>query len=313
VSKYRIRVVAELTGMSPALLRAWEARYGLVSPARSDSKYRLYSDDDVATFLGAQRLVQQGLAPMEVAKLPRSKLLAAGRAARPLPSTHAESFSEGSYDELVRRLMVAIAHFDGIAAEELLTQPLLLLKPEVACRRILAPLMHEIGERWHARELSVAAEHFGTALVRSKLIVLLETMRARANLGRVLCACPPGEAHEVGLLLFAVEAAVQGFAPIYLGANLPLDELAAAVREAAPDLVAASLIVRRETAELKSLLVEMKAAVGKHRPLLLGGGALTGFDELVVEAGCVLMPVSERLIDLLPSRRAPSRVAMPAQ
>lgn len=290
-----------MTGMSPALLRAWEARYGIVTPERTESGYRLYSDQDVALFLGAQRMVRQGLAPMQVARLPRNKLLEAGGLSPLTSPTTMDSTNGRSYGELIERVLLAIANFDSERAHELIALPLLLMKPEAACRKFLVPLLTEIGERWHRRELSVAGEHFGTSLVRNKLIVLLDTLRARNVTRRVLCACPPGELHEVGLLIFAVEAATQGFEPIYLGANVPLADLGLATQQARPDLVATSLVNLRESEALRQLLGDMKTAVGPGCPLLIGGRGLHGHDQVVVESGCVRIPESGRIIDLLPS------------
>lgn len=298
---YRIRTVAQMTGMSPALLRAWEARYGIVTPERTESGYRLYSDQDVALFLGAQRMVRQGLAPMQVARLPRNKLLEAGGLSTLTSAPAVEASNARSYSELIERVLLAIANFDSERAHELIALPLLLMKPEAACRKFLVPLLTEIGERWHRRELSVAGEHFGTSLVRNKLIVLLDTLRSRNVTRRVLCACPPGEQHEVGLIIFAVEAATQGFEPIYLGANVPLPDLGSAVQQSRPELVATSLINTRESEDLRQLLSEMKAAVGPGCPLLIGGRGIHGHDDVVRETGCVRMPDSGRILDLLPS------------
>jgi DNA-binding transcriptional MerR regulator/methylmalonyl-CoA mutase cobalamin-binding subunit len=306
---YRIRTVAQMTGMTPALLRAWEARYGIVAPERTESGYRLYSDQDVALFLGAQRMVRQGMAPMEVARLPRSKLLESGGLSTPASPTVLEPASARSYSELIERVLLAIANFDSERAHELIALPLLLMKPEAACRKFLVPLLIEIGERWHRRELSVAGEHFGTSLVRNKLIVLLDTLRSRSATRRILCACPPGELHEVGLLIFAIEAATQGFEPIYLGANVPLPDLGSATQQSRPELVATSLINEREPEDLKQLLLEMKAAVGPGCPLLVGGRGAHGHDAVVRDAGCVRMPESGRIVDLLPSGQSRSATA----
>ena len=301
MSKYRIRAVSKMTGLSTALIRAWEARYGLVSPERTPAGYRLYSDEEVALLQGAQRLVQQGISPMEIARMPRYQL-------REESSTQLSHFttpkieaqSPLAFAELHDRIIEAIANFDNERAEELLSMPLLLLSPHSACHKFLAPLLREIGERWHRGELTIAAEHFGTNLVRNKLKALLETMRMRRKVHRVLCACPPGEQHEAGLLMFAIEAISQGWDPIYLGANVPLADFAASIRTTQPELAAVSLIVRREPKELFLLLSDLQAATDGICPLLVGGRALFGQDELVHSAGCVTMPRSGQLADLLP-------------
>lgn len=305
VSGYRIRAVAQMTGMQPVLLRAWEARYGLVKPERTPSGYRIYSDVDVALFRGAQQLVRQGLAPMQVARLPRSQLLEAGGVSADPPRGPSASIDEllstPSSAALIDRTLTAIANFDSDRVHELVALPLLLMKPSVACRDFLMPLLVELGERWHRREISIAAEHFGTALVRNKLIVLLDTLRPRQAVQRVLCACPPGEMHEVGLLSFAIDAATQGFSPIYLGADVPLADLNMTAQNTRPDLIAISLVLVRERETLRRLLIDLKAAAGPFCPLLVGGRALGAQDSLLQETGCVAMPSSGRLVDLLPA------------
>jgi len=94
------------------------------------------------------------------------------------------------------------------------------------CERVLLPLLREIGDRWEKKRLSVAAEHFGSAIVRGRLQSLLSSeSRRRYNATKVVCACPEGELHEGGLLAFAVHAAGAGFEVIYLGAGTPVDEI----------------------------------------------------------------------------------------
>jgi DNA-binding transcriptional MerR regulator len=304
VSKYRIRTVAQLTGLSPALIRAWEARYSLVAPTRTAAGYRLYSDEDVQLLQGAQRLVQQGISPMQVARLPRQQIRQAkedGASAHMVPPA-IEAQSPLVFAELIDRLLEAFAEFDTQRAEELLSMPLTLLSPTVACQKFLVPLLREIGERWHGGSLSVAAEHFGTSMVRGKLTALLETMRHRRKGPRVICACPPGEQHEAGLLMFAIEAATQGWDTVYLGANVPLADLGAVVKTSKPDLVALSLVLRREADDLYELLTAAQAELHGACPLLVGGRGLFGHEEVVRRAGCQQLPRSGLLADLLPKK-----------
>ena len=234
-----------MTGLSPALIRAWESRYSLVVPARTPAGYRLYSDDDVAILNGAQRLLRLGMAPMQVAKLTPEEIrgergergkdkdkdaapgpfLIKEDAEPPLAESPALS---SSYSERIARLIDAFATFDRRLAEELLSAPLAMLPLATACEKLLVPLLREVGDRWHRGELSVAAEHFGSSFIRKKLSTLLDTRRTGAADKRVCCACPPGELHELGLLMFTLTAAAQGWEPIYLGPDLPVADLAAA-------------------------------------------------------------------------------------
>ncbi len=336
MSKYRIQTVAQLTGLSTALIRAWEARYRLVEPVRTASGYRLYSDEDVAVLLGAQRLVKQGMAPMQIAKLSREQIVSGQRlqlvpieppsqqwsepqtddpAARASPSTNIQQ--PLSFAERIDRLLVAFANFDNRAAEELLSTPLRSMPTEQVCRELLLPLLVEVGDRWHRGELSVASEHFGTTLIRSRLMTLLDELRQRERSHSVLCACPPGDLHEMGLLLFALEATLQGWDPVYLGANVPVSDLLQTARKIRPTMVALSFVMRPEPNELRRMLSEMVAGLAGVSPLLVGGGGLRGASDIVRSTGCLMMPESGRLTDLLPlvshERASPPPAASPAQ
>lgn len=319
VSKYRIQTVAQLTGLSSALIRAWEARYRLVVPERTDSGYRLYSDEDVAVLLGAQRLVKQGMAPMQIAKLPREQIvsgqrlqLVPGEVSAPEPVVLRDPADEVatkdetnirqplSFAERIDQLLIAFANFDRPAADELLAAPLRHMPTEQVCRELLLPLLVEVGERWHRGELTVAAEHFGTTLVRNRLMSLLDGLRRADRTHTVLCACPSGDSHEMGLLLFALEATVQGWEPVYLGPNVPLSDLLHSAQRVRPTLVALSFVMRHDPSELRRLLSEAVTGLRGISPLLVGGSGLRGQSDVVRSTGCLMMPESGRLADLLP-------------
>ena len=105
---YRIRTVASLTGISPTTLRAWERRYDVVEPRRSDSGYRVYSDVDVATLSRVKQLVDHGLKAGEAIALVRRGMQAPSP--RDLPP-------EG-LAALRTRLLAALLLFDRGAAAE---------------------------------------------------------------------------------------------------------------------------------------------------------------------------------------------------
>jgi DNA-binding transcriptional MerR regulator/methylmalonyl-CoA mutase cobalamin-binding subunit len=307
LAKYRIQSVAQMTGLSPAVIRAWEARYGLVVPERSESGYRLYSEEDVVALQAAQRLVAQGMAPMEVAALPRQEVLR--RASAPPPLMPAPP--PAPLTEVIAPLLSAIAAFDRERTEQLLARPLVMLPAEALCGQLLAPLLHELGDRWQRGELPLAAGHFAAAVIRTKLFALIDlehrlVQRRAGARRRVLCACPPGERHDLGLLMFALHACERGWDAIWLGADVPLPDLhqiAAALR---PDLVALSLVQRGETAALLRLFREARSAVPEPVPLLWGGRAISGREPLVFETGGLLWPRSGNLEELL-QNRAPVR------
>lgn len=327
LSKYRIQTVAQMTGLSPALIRAWEARYGLVTPQRTESGYRLYSDEDVALLRGAQRLVAGGMAPMQVATLGKADILrgtvgqdAMAQAAAPPPPEREAAQGEAVlgrdrdreppsplFAERIEALIDAFRAFDPEQVDRLLGPAILALPIDIACHQLLLPLLREVGDRWHRGEISVAVEHFGSHLVRAKLLGFLETMRQRGGPRRVVCACGPGELHEIGLIMFALRAAGQGWEPIYLGANTPVGGLVEAVAKARPDLVALSLTLHKDGAALAALLAEVRAAVPAGVPIVVGGRGVLGQEDAARGAGCLTLLPSGRIDDLL--RPAPVAAA----
>lgn len=319
MSKYRIQIVAQLTGLSSDVIRAWQNRYSFVTPERSPAGYRLYSDEDVAVLRGVKHLVDSGVAPMQVSTLAREEILrAAASPAAPAPADVAPAEelpgSGGApppslpdilcLDEAlfaVRALQVvdAFAAFDLSRVERLLSTPLAVLPPEVVCQRLLMPILREVGKRWRGGALSVASAHFGSNLVRSKIVALIEAAPLAPGARCVVCAGPPGEQQDIALLRFALRARLQGWQPINLGTNLPLEELAGVVTRTRLGLVGLLYSERVEAPALAHTLTHARALIGAGSQLIVGGRGINGMADVVREAGCALIPASGRLDALL--------------
>jgi methanogenic corrinoid protein MtbC1 len=156
------------------------------------------------------------------------------------------------------------------------------------CERVLLPLLREIGKRWEEKRLSIAAEHFGSAIVRARLLALLASeARHRLKAYKVVCACPEGELHEGGLLAFAVHAAGSGLEVLYLGANTPVDEVVASAEATGARAVALSLtrpMRKPQLGKLVSRLSTWKLGGGERR-VVLGGSAAEREQERFRQAG----------------------------
>jgi methanogenic corrinoid protein MtbC1 len=291
---FRIRHAAQLAGINPTLLRAWERRYHLVAPQRTASGYRVYSEADVEVLRGAARLVAAGHAISEVARLSPPLLLAAAAKVTGADSPagaddkgeiDASSGDDQAVDTALAAALRAITAFDRQQFEAALfpVTTLTTLGPVAVCERVLLPLLRLIGDGWQEGQLSVAAEHFGSALCRTKILQYLEFVARRGTGPRVVCACPENELHEGGLLAFAVHAAVARWQVIYLGASTPLTSaLDTAVRIAA-DMVALSMTVARkdeEIDELVRLIRELRQARPGLRVIAGGSEALARRQQL---------------------------------
>jgi DNA-binding transcriptional MerR regulator len=224
----RIGELSRRTGASPDVLRAWERRYGLLRPTRSANGYRLYSADDLQRALAMQAHLARGTAAAEAAGIVAAELVA--------------DTPEESVPELLARLQLALASYDGLDASRLLDRCLLNLGLARAIQLVILPCLRDLGRRWECGEITVAEEHFATGIVRRRLLSIAAGWDEEG--GRIgLLACAPGEHHDVGLICFGlVLNSYHGWRIVYLGPDTPLPALAKAARTVEPDLVAVSAI-----------------------------------------------------------------------
>jgi len=256
---YRIRTVVDLTGVPRNTLLAWERRYGVPTPDRTDGGHRVYSEDDVQLLRRLVDLIDQGHRVGEAIALLR-RTGEPARAAGELPiDRHRQDLGD------------ALLDFDRAAADQ--TYHLLGSFP---IRRIiddvLMPLLREIGDGWHAGTVSIAQEHFASAFIREQLITMLHRLESGPKGGPVaICAGFPGESHEIPLLAVAVKLALRGWRVVYLGASLPLEELGRLLQTRSVELVCQSLITEREPAAIRDHAIRLLQLTSTPTRIVVGG------------------------------------------
>lgn len=284
--KHPIGVVAERTGLTADLLRMWERRYGVVDPARDEGGRRLYSDADIerlrvlaqATAGGRSvgQLVDLTLAQLQ--ELVREDEAVRWSAVRP-PQPG------GGEGEYVVRALERTRALDAAGLEEELRRAASLSGAVRFLDEVIAPLFRAIGEGWHAGELSIAHEHLAGGVVRPLLAQLRGSLPAAAAAPVLVVATPAGERHEVGALLAAGVAAVEGWRVVYLGADVPAAELARAVVETNARAVALSSVYAPEEASLTAELIAVRSALPADVALLVGGAAAERLNGGLASAG----------------------------
>jgi MerR family transcriptional regulator, light-induced transcriptional regulator len=266
----RIGELSRRTGVSVELLRAWEKRYGLLDPARSDGGFRLYSDADVARVQSMQRHLGEGLAAAEAAR----------RALAPAPAV---APTNGGLVEASRReLAEALAAFDEARAHAVFDRLLATLSLDTLLDEVLLPYLHELGEAWERGDATVAQEHFASALMRGRLLGLGRGWGGGVG-PQALLACPPGELHDLGLIAFGLALRARGWRITYLGQDTPLDAIADQARALKPQAVVLALTRSEpDAAEAREL-----ARLAKGLPLWLAGAGAT--EQLAKAAGARLL------------------------
>ena len=231
---YNTRAVVQRTGVPADTFRAWERRYGLPRPARTPGNQRLYSDRDVAIISWLRDQTRAGLIVSQAVALFRSREEGAtGAPDDAATGVSGEDRLAGPRDEVV----AALVRFDAVRADRAVEEAVALAPVEEVCLRVLQPALYEIGHRWARGEVGVGVEHFASAFVLRRLGTMFDLSQPEFGRGPVVAACVEGELHEVGLLVLCLFLSRRGFRVVYLGGDLPLDDLIEAVRRVRPALV----------------------------------------------------------------------------
>jgi len=282
---YPLRAVARLTGLSADVIRAWERRYGVVSPVRGPRGARLYSSGEVRRLRLLARSVVTGRSIGDLAALSEEELAALVNGDGDVASTP----SADEPDDIIEHVLSAVNRLDTSTLERYLGEALVALGSAEFVRRVVGPLLVQAGELWRTGELSVAEEHFVSGAERNVLSDLLRTRRIATGPTLPL-ATPSGERHEFGLLMAALLIADAGFDICYLGVDLPADEIAAAAQRCAAVAIGLGLANADNRANAVAQVAAIECAMPSHCELWLGGreagvvmGSLEGSCALVVD------------------------------
>ena len=294
---YTISEAAERAGVSVDVMRAWERRYGVVTPERTAAGYRLYDVATINRIRAMRQLVEEGWAPSAAAARVRDTPVedVAEEASRQLPSTTAVD-----PDPLVDRFVTAAAALDTAALTSVLDEMSSRASFEPMVERHLFPALRALGAAWASGAVSVAAEHAASAAVARWLGTAFEAAASnRPDVHPILVGLPPGARHELGALAFATACRRAGLAVRYLGADLPAAEWARAAR----DTDAATAVIGVPTAADADAARAVARALRRASPGLLVAYGGRGAAE--IRGGTVL---PEALTDAVAAIRSSSAV-----
>jgi MerR family transcriptional regulator, light-induced transcriptional regulator len=292
--RHPIRVVAERTGLSPDVLRAWEMRYGVVRPGRSEGGHRLYSDRDVERLNLLRRVTEPGRAIGQVAELETPELTALARKDEEARAAVRDGGGEAEEAVAARAIAEALAAVEKLDPERLdraLRGSALQLGTIRYLEGVVAPFLREIGRLWHEESLRPAHEHLASVGVRRVLEWIAANQGHEKGRPRVVIGTPAGEHHEMGALLAAIAAESAGWEPIYLGPNLPADEIAQAALWTGARAVALSAVYAPHPAAFEAEIRDIRARLAPRVTLLLGGSAALGANGAAKRPG--VLPVSD--------------------
>jgi len=260
----RIGELSRRVGVSDHVLRAWERRYGLLKPVRSAGGFRLYSEADEGRVRRMQAHLAGGLSAAEAARAALGED-GAGAAAADGSAAAAVERHEGLADR-AGALALALDELDEPAAQAVFDRLLSDFTVETVLRDVVMPYLQELGERWERGSVTVAQEHFASNLLRGRLASLARGW-GHGHGPRAVLACPPGERHDLALLVFGIALNRNGWRVGYLGADTPLEELINTAVDTAADLVVLAAATPERFAGLTEDLTRLASVV----PLAVAG------------------------------------------
>lgn len=253
---YSIKAVSHISGVTEPTLRAWEKRYSVLTPKRTDSGHRRYTKRDIYRVIWLRQRLEEGMSISQASTLLQTQsdetLLEMaqheakanrngnGRTLNGTNGTAKNSRNEDlvrSTPQLSDELLQSFLDYDEQRADHLLEEASGLYSPEQVCLNIIQPVLIEVGERWLRNELTVATEHFATSVCRNRINAMIESLPIIEGGPLILMACAPHEYHELGVVITSFFLRRHGWKVIYLGQNVPALDLDKDLRRLKPDLV----------------------------------------------------------------------------
>ena len=226
---YTIKEASQRTGVSVALLRAWERRYGIVAPLRTEAGYRIYDDAAIGRIRAMRTLVADGWSPRQAA----ANVISTQAEDFPVAAVAAQPIDPRPSTEQSRGLVEAAARIDGPVIERALDDIFAMGSFERMVDDHLYPALVALGDAWARGEVDVAGEHAASAAALRRLGMAFDAAgSAGAGDASVLVGLPPGSRHELPALGFAVALRRAGISTTYLGPDVPIKSWVTAVRQA---------------------------------------------------------------------------------
>lgn len=233
MGKYSIKELEQLSGIKAHTIRIWEKRHKIITPSRTSTNIRYYSDDDLKKIINVSLLNNSGIKISKIADMTLEDMY-----------SRVMEISELKNDAAIHidQLVVAMIDMEEEAFEKTLSNLILRHGFEKTITEIVYPFLEKIGILWQTQNITPAQEHFITNLIRQKMIVAIDGLPIPPKTSRkVLLFLPEGELHELGLLFYHFLVRKAGYRTYYLGQNVPHKDLISVFLKHSPDLLVTSI------------------------------------------------------------------------
>ncbi len=295
--KYSMKVVSKRTGLTPHAIRAWERRYGVVTPLRDANNRRYYRESDIERLTLLREATDAGFPISQVAGYGNEELreIVGEMNVIDLPVRKIRGTVKGKDISVVREdegyiesFISALEHMDRKALESILITCETEIGRNALIERVIVPLMERIGDMWRKGEIRISHEHLASHVVRTFLGSLFSSQREFPGAPNVLVTTPADQWHDLGALSAAVTAASEGWNVTYLGPNLPAEEIAGAAKYNNSRAVILSLIYPENDPSVVEELRKLRRYL-PGVPIIAGGRARESYLGVLKEIDAVVV------------------------
>jgi DNA-binding transcriptional MerR regulator len=276
MSYYQISDLERLTGIKAHTIRIWEKRYNLIEPHRTSTNIRYYDDDQAKKLLNVSTLLALGFKISKISEFTAKELQ--DQIQNMQQNTGVDSICSGFINDLIASMLI----FDEPAFEKSFSSAVNRFGTYETMIHVIYPFLHKTGLMWTSSDAMPVQEHFANNIIRRKLISEIDGLPAATKRAKkFLLFLPSEEWHETALLLSDYIIRSKGYKTIYLGQNVPSQNLTEVIESTKPTHLLTFFIARQATDYVKEVLTDLsKKNPGKT--ILLGGSF--DFDTLKIKS-----------------------------
>ena len=295
---YTINQASARTGLGAPVIRAWERRYGVVSPSRTASGYRLYDDAALGVLRAMRGLIEAGWTASEAARAIKAgevnidEVVATSSALD--SSRHPPSAAAAQRARVIERFVSAAESASPSGVEASLDEIFASGSFEGIVDDLIMPAATALGESWASGRMSVASEHAASAAVERRLAAAYQAA-ASANRVTVVVGLPPGSRHELGAFAFAVALRRRGVGVLYLGSDVPVEAWVDVVGRTRARAAVVGVVTDADRAPATTVIDALRAAGldvvavgGAAAPPVAAASAAILLPQPVVDAAAVI-------------------------
>ena len=229
---YSIAELEQYSGIKAHTIRMWEQRYCLLTPHRTETNIRIYSDEQLRKLLNVAALLQSGMRISLIAKLSEEEFT------KKLHQQLADQMHENAYAREINALIMAGLTYDEETFHRTFAECMMRYGLEETYVEILYPVIKRSGLMWSTREMDVCQEHYISNLIRQKLYAAADNLTApKPDAKKWVLFLPEKDAHDIGLLYTNFLIRQYGNKVYYLGQHVTLDDLASNIGRISPDYI----------------------------------------------------------------------------